>query len=98
MFKEDIHAVNAPVFTDPTLQVFDAAGFKRSLLNLMDPRGVKRIIGLSKEGYSQGAMDSRTGAHTQMGGVIAFKPPGLVVYHFISHFLGDFDKPEDWPE
>lgn len=97
MFKDDIKAPDAPVFTDPTLEVFDACGLKRGLMNLVDPRGVARMISLSKEGYSQGAMDKRTGHHTQMGGVVAFKPPGTAVYHFISNYLGDFDRPSDWP-
>jgi hypothetical protein len=98
IFKEDVDALDAVILTDPSLKVFDACGFKRSPLNLIDPRGVKRGVGLTMEGYKQGAvLDGRTGAHTQMGGVIAFKPPGAVVYHFVSDYLGDFDKPEDWP-
>ena len=98
MFKEDVNAEDALIFTDPTLQVFDACGLKRSPLNLIDPRAVRKIVGLSMAGYKQGPLDGRSGAHTQMGGVVAFKTSGSVAYHFISDYLGDFDKPEDWPE
>ena len=97
IFKEDIKASTAPIFTDPTLQAFDACGLKRSPLNLIDPRGAKRMYDLVNEGYNQGTADKRTGFHTQMGGVVVFRPPGIVAYHFISDYLGDFDKPEDWP-
>jgi hypothetical protein len=97
MFKEDIKALDAPVFTDPSLEVFDACGMKRGIVNLIDPRSVGKFISLSKKGYSQGTINETTGAHTQMGGVVAFKPPGTVVYHFVSNYLGDFDRPEDWP-
>lgn len=97
-FKEDVNARDALIFTDPTLEVFDACGLKRGIFNLVNPKSLKGAIGLSKEGYSQGAWDTRTGTHTQMGGVVAIKPPGNVVYHFVSEYLGDFDKPEDWPK
>ena len=95
-FKQDLN-VDAPIFTDPTMEVFDACGLKRSLLRLFSLSSGKRIIGLSRQGYKQGAtFDSRTGTHAQMGGVVAFKVPGIVVYHFIADHLGDFDDSEDW--
>lgn len=93
-FKAELGLNEAPIYTDPTLKTFDACGLKRSLAYLLDPRGVKKFIGLHLAGYRQGP--DQTGPHTQMGGVVVIKSSGEVAYHFIADYLGDEDKNEAW--
>ncbi len=90
-FKEDLGVQDATIYTDPTLKTFDACGFLRGFLNLIDPRGVKNIVELLMDGHRQGPIDKASGVHTQMGGVVALKHPGIVLYHFVSEYLGDND-------
>lgn len=96
MFKEDLGINEAIIYTDPTLKFFDACGFKRNALRLMDPRGVAKIKGFIDVGHKQGKYSNDSGSYTQLGGILAFKPPGKIVYHFVSDYVGDFDDPSEW--
>lgn len=90
-FKEDLKIPNALIFTDPSLEIFDACGFNRGLKYLINAKTILQGIQLYKEGFSQGVQKKDNGSHLQMGGIIALKPPGIVTYHFASEFLGHFD-------
>lgn len=96
-FKEDLKITDALIYTDPSLKTFDACGLKRSLGALLNPKGVKKFMELREQGHKQGSWSFSSGSHTQMGGVIAMKPPGKVVYHFVSNYLGDEDDLSDIP-
>lgn len=96
-FKDQMNVHEAEIYTDPTLQVFDACRMNRSIFKLLSFKSGKSVLRLKKEGYAQGEWKSDTGSHRQMGGVVAIKPPGKVVYHFVANYLGDFDNPNDWP-
>lgn len=96
-FKEDMKVQDAEVYTDPTLEVFDACSMNRSLRNLINIKSLMASIELRKKGYQQ-SLEKDAGSHRQMGGVVAFKKPGQVVYHFTSKHLGDFDDPNQWPQ
>lgn len=96
MFKEDLDIPEADIYTDPTLQTYDACGLIRGIFHLMDPRGALKMVEFAIAGKKQGKWDSNSGTHTQMGGIVALKPPGIVVYHYIEDYLGDFDTSEDW--
>ena len=91
-FKEDLKIPNAIIFTDPTLEIFDACGFNRGLKYLVNAKTVLQGIKLYKDGFSQGEQKKENGSHLQMGGIIAMKPPGIVTYHFASEYLGHFDE------
>ncbi|HXH30317.1 MAG TPA: AhpC/TSA family protein [Bacteriovoracaceae bacterium] len=95
-FKEDMNIVDAPIYTDPSLKTYDACGLHRGMLKLMDPRGAKNMLELAFEGHKQGPLSKDSGSHTQMGGIVALRPPGIVVYHFVSDYLGDNDKMANW--
>ncbi len=95
-FKEDLNIPEADIYTDPTLETFEACGLIKGIFHLIDPRGVLKMVEFALTGNKQGAWDSDSGSHTQMGGIIALKPPGKVVYHYIENFLGDFDTTNDW--
>lgn len=90
-FKEDLSIQDeAKVYTDPTLQVFDACGLKRGLTYLVSLSTAKAFYRLSKQGYTQGKQVKENGYHTQMGGIVIFSKIGEVIYHYSSHYLGDF--------
>lgn len=89
-FKEDLKLKDAVVFTDPTLEIFDACGFNRGLKYLVNAKTLLQGIKLYNEGYTQGEQKKENGSHIQMGGIIAVKPPGIVTYHFASEYLGHF--------
>ncbi|HXH32107.1 MAG TPA: AhpC/TSA family protein [Bacteriovoracaceae bacterium] len=81
----------AHIYTDSSLHVFDACGMIRGIFHLIDPRGLKRMFEFGLQGYRQGPIDKRSGSHTQMGGIVAFKQTGEVIYHYLEDYLGDFD-------
>ena len=87
-----MNILDAPIFTDPTMEIFDACGFNRGLQYLLHPKSALQLARLYKEGYSQGKQQKENGAHTQMGGIVAIRPPGIVTYHFASEYLGDFTE------
>lgn len=97
-FKEEMNVQDAEIYTDPSLEVFDACRLNRSALKLLSIKSAAEMMKLKKQGYSQGKWDTDSGIHRQMGGVVAIKHPGKVVYHFVANYLGDFDNPEDWPQ
>jgi peroxiredoxin len=90
-FKEDVNILDAPIFTDPTLEIFDACGFNRGLKYLLNPLSAIQMAKLYRDGYTQGTQTKDNGLHTQMGGIVAIKPPGQVTYHFASEYLGDLE-------
>lgn len=97
-FKESLNLPKVEIYTDPSLEVFDACSMNRSFSNLVNFKSLMAMRNLYKKGYRQGVMDKDTGTHRQMGGVVAFRKPGKVLYHFTSSFLGDFDDPDNWPK
>jgi peroxiredoxin len=98
IFKEELNITDANIFTDPTMEIFDACGFNRGLKYLVNAKTVLQGIKLYNEGFSQGTQKKENGAHTQMGGIIAIRPPGIVTYHFASEYLGHFDDVNKWTE
>lgn len=90
-FKEDLGLQDAWVFTDPTLEAFHAAGFKRGILSAFGPRSMMNIARLKKEGHHAKKWSSEQGDALQLGGVLAVKPGGVVTYQYISHAQGDYE-------
>ena len=89
-FKKEMNVLNAPIFTDPTLKTFDAIGLFRGVGAILNPRSIKEMIKLYNKGYSQGKIQKGNGFHTQLGGIIIMKPPGIVTYHYVSQYIGDY--------
>lgn len=97
-FKQHLGVENAPIFTDPTLQTFKACGLLNGLNYLVNTKTLKRVFELRKQGYSNEVTDFESGSHKQMGGVVALKDPGVLLYYFSAEYLGDDDDPANWPE
>ncbi len=88
-FKQDMKVLDAQIFTDPSLEVFDACGLNRGLTYLLSTSTVRGFYKLKKQGFSQGKQQKENGYHRQMGGVIVMSKTGQVLYHYASHYLGD---------
>lgn len=93
-FRNDLKLDPAVVLTDPSLASFHAAGFKRGFFRVVQPQSVINAAKLALKGHKQASYTKEAGTHWQLGGVVAVSPQGKVLYHFISHSLGDF-PPED---
>ena len=94
-FKKDLNLQEAPIYTDPSLMSFRAAGFKRGFLVALGPQALANGIKMFARGHKQGAYDKATGDLWQLGGLIVVKPSGQVAYHYISQIMGDYAPEED---
>lgn len=94
-FKKDYNLEGAPIFTDPGLETFKASGLLHANTVELDQGSLRAIRELEAKGYSLKKIEN-DGDDTQLGGVVALKHPGIVTYHFISEYIGDFDQPGDW--
>lgn len=97
-FKEELKTTDLEIYTDPSLETFEACGLKKGLRYLVNFKSMKSMIDLKKKGYQMSAWEEEYGDKNQMGGILAFKDPGLLLYHYISNYLGDFDDTESWPK
>jgi peroxiredoxin len=89
-FRQTYHLDDAPLFTDPSLKVFDLAGFNHGLAYLAKPQSLKNMLSLAKEGHSNGSpFAAGTGSNRQLGGIIVVHPGFRVAYQYISEALGD---------
>lgn len=94
-FKSEFGITDAPIYTDPTLKTFDACGLLHIDTETLDSSSLEKISEFEKKGYALTQMNN-DGSDSQLGGVLAMKPPGIVTYHFVSEFIGNFDNPTDW--
>jgi hypothetical protein len=94
-FKEDLNLAEAPVFTDPSLSSFHAAGFKRGFLAAIGPRAILNGRKMMQRGHEQGSYSKESGDLWQLGGLLVIRPSGEIAYHYISEVLGDYAPEED---
>ncbi len=94
-FRSDLKLNPAVVLTDPSLETFRAAGFKRGFFRVVNPQSAVNAAKLAMRGHKQAAYSQEAGTHWQLGGVVAVNTKGKVLYHYISHVLGDFPPDED---
>jgi hypothetical protein len=84
--NRDQTGFRGPLYTDPSLAVYQAAALERGVARTLDPRGlgaaVKALAGGRRQGRQQGDQ-------WQQGGVLAIAPDGRVVYHHASARPGD---------
>lgn len=90
-FKEDLHLKDARILTDPSLESFYAAGFKRGFIAALGPTALKNSYGIySKSKISNTSYSKASGDLWQLGGIVAVKPGDVVSYHYISQATGLF--------
>lgn len=95
-FKDTMNVHKAEIYTDPSLETFEACGMSFGITKLVNFKSLSAMRKLNKEGYTQGSFKD-SGSHKQMGGVVIFKKPGQLIYHYSSEHLGDFDDSSKWP-
>ena len=89
MFKEDF-AVRSPLYTDPSLEVYEAAQLKRGLGSVL--RAIKNVPRALTKGHMQGRTQ---GDALQQGGVLIVDTSGAIRYRYTSEVGGDHPDLED---
>jgi hypothetical protein len=74
------------VLVDPTLAVYRAAGLAHSVLPMLDPRGVVRVVQSLRAGFRSGAI---RGSALQQGGTFVLGPGPEVHLEWRDRFSGD---------
>ncbi len=82
----DEQKLTFPVYTDPALRAYRAAGLRHGLASSIDPRIAPRALDAFRHGFRQVGTQ---GAAMQQGGALVIAPPGRLLYHFVSRFAGD---------
>jgi peroxiredoxin len=89
-FQEDLGMQEALVLTDPSLESFKAAGFRRSYFAILNPKVHAKVRQLKVQGYQYPDTKEGGGSKFQLGGVLAVDTKSKVLYHFRSEYLGDY--------
>lgn len=89
-FIEDFHP-DCPVFVDPKLEAYAAAGMRRGIGTVMNPQAALQAVKFLAQGHLQG---STQGDPWQEGGVLIVTPPGKLAYSYISQYAGDHPEPD----
>lgn len=77
---------DGPIYTDPSLAVFQAAELKSGLRTVLTVSALSRTIGAFRRGFRQG----RTrGSALQQGGVLVVGTDGTVLWQHVSDGPGD---------
>jgi len=75
-----------PIYTDPSLTAYRAAGLKRSVVRTLDPRQLGSIVRAFARGARPGL---KQGDAWQQGGVLVVAPSGDVIWHHASERSDD---------
>lgn len=75
-----------PLYTDPSLEVYKAAGLKRGVLKTFHPRAAIKALGALRAGSRQGRTQ---GDEWQQGGVLVVAPSDDVIWTQVSEYAGD---------
>lgn len=81
-----------PLYTDPSLQTYDALGARRGLFSVMRPGVLRRGAEAGKKGFVQGETQ---GTALQQGGALGVTTDGSVWFRQISDHAGDHFRTED---
>jgi hypothetical protein len=84
-FRDSEH-VESPLYVDPELRAYAAAGLKRGLASSFSPGVLLRGIRALREGKRQGVV---MGDPWQQGGVFIIRPRGRVEFAHVSEEAGD---------
>ena len=84
-------AVPFPLYTDPRLRSYRAAGLRRTWYRLLDPRVALSVRRARRAGARQTKV---AGDPLQLGGVLVFDASGRLTWRQDSRFPGDHAPPE----
>ena len=83
---------DGPLFTDPSLRAFRAAGLAHGWTRTFHPRSLLKGIGAFARGFRQGA---RRGNPVQQGGTFVLGPGERVRFEWRDRFAGDHPEMRD---
>lgn len=89
-FRDTEH-VESPLYVDPELHAYAAAGLKRGLRSSLSPGVILRGLRAFREGKRQSAT---MGDPWQQGGVFIIRPGNRVDFSYISEEAGDHPSAE----
>jgi peroxiredoxin len=84
-FRDSEH-LESPLYVDPELHAYAAAGLRRGLRSTLNPGVIVRGLHAFREGKRQGAT---MGDPWQQGGVFVIRPGNRVAFAYISEGAGD---------
>lgn len=93
-FKDELNIKDAEIYTDPSLEIFKAAGFKKGFLAVIGPSALINQIKPMVNGFHH-SPNKNNGNIWQLGGILVMKPNGQVAYHYISQITGDYPPEND---
>ncbi len=77
---------DGPLYTDPSLAVFQAAELRSGLRTVLTLGTLTRTVGALRRGFRQGRTQ---GSAMQQGGVLVIAPDGRVLWQHVSAGPGD---------
>jgi hypothetical protein len=80
------------LYTDPSLEVYKAAGLKRGVFKVLSPRAGLAALGALKGGFRQGRTQ---GDALQQGGTLVIDRRGDVLWAHVDDFAGDHANPDE---
>ena len=84
-------AVEMPVYTDPTLEVYRAVGARKGVLTILHPKTIVSWFRSLRMGFRQSSIQ---GSAMQQGGVFVVMPNGSVPYRYLARAAGDHPRPD----
>jgi hypothetical protein len=81
-----------PLYVDPSLEVYKAAGLKRGVTTVLNARAAIAALGALRGGSRQGRTQ---GDQWQQGGVLVIAPSGNVLWTQVSEYAGDNAAPDE---
>lgn len=88
-FREEM-ALDAPLFVDPALAAYRAAGLKRGASSVLGFSAARAAVRALRGGHRQKGVQ---GDAWQLGGVFVIRPDGSVPYAYVSRAAGDHAPP-----
>lgn len=82
----DVTSYRGPLYTDPSLKVFEAAQLERGVGKTIDPRGLLGGVRAFAKGHRQGRTQ---GDQWQQGGVLVIAKSGDIKWQHVSQRPGD---------
>lgn len=84
-FREDAQ-IPFPLWVDPEMRAYQAAGLRRSVLRTFSPRALAHATRALRSGFRQTKVQ---GDPWQHGGAFLITPQGHTLYHQVSREAGD---------
>lgn len=84
--------LDAPVFVDPSLEAYKAAGLRRGARGLLGVSVLGNAVRALRDGHRQGAVQ---GDAWQLGGVLVVRPDGSVPFAHVHQKAGELTAADD---